>query len=508
MNEQDFMDELKEIDLLRQALAILEWDMQTGMPQKAGSARGDVMGYLTKLSFEKEVSPKIKAFIDYFSSHAEELSEVGKAAFAKVKEEYERTHAVPAGRMQAYSKAVSMADSAWQQGREAQDFNLFKEALETNIRFTKEFIPLWRREEKTPYDVLLNLNEPGMTTEVLDKVFSELLEGIQKLRKDLEKGTVPRHDFLGRKVPKTQQERFVREVISQLGYDFSRGRLDDTIHPFMTGINPDDARLTTRWNEDDFTVAVFGTIHEAGHGMYEQHIDKKFAGTPLYAGASMGIHESQSLFNELIIGSHPAFWKKQYPFFQECTEGTFADIDFETFYKGLHTTHPSLIRIEADSLTYPIHIIIRYEIEKMIFNGEADTADLPKIWNQKYEEYLGVRPENDTEGILQDVHWAGGSFGYFPSYALGYMYAAQLYHRMAEEIDISEMLEKGGYSAIQNWLTKNIHQFGASRKPNQLIKDAAGEDLNPKYLLDYLKQLYYPVYGLKEDDRQSYGSKT
>lgn len=498
MNEQDFMAELKEIDLLRHALAILEWDTQTGMPQQASETRGEVMGYLTKLSFAKEVGPRMKEFIDYFSQGKNELSEVGQAALEKVTEDYERQYSIPPERMQAYSKAVSMADAAWQTAREKQDFGYFKDALQTNIEFTKEFIPLWQKEEKTPYDVLLNQYEPGMTTEILDKVFSQLVTGITEIREALKQGTPSQTDFLSRKVPRYQQEKFIRGVISQLGFDFSRGRLDDTIHPFMTGINPEDARITTRWNEDDFTMAVFGVIHEAGHGTYEQNINPKYRYTPLYAGASMGIHESQSLFNELIIGSSPSFWRKQFPFFQECTEGTFADIDFDTFYKALYVTEPSLIRIEADSLTYPLHIIIRYEIEKQIFNEGIAVEELPELWNQKYQEYLGICPDDDAVGILQDVHWSNGSFGYFPSYALGYTYAAQLQHSMAKDLNFDEVLSSEDYSPIRKWLTKNVHQYGAAKKPNQLILDATGESLNPKYLLNYLKSIYYPVYGISD----------
>lgn len=496
MKEQDFLAELKEIDLLRQALAILEWDMQTGMPQKASEERGETVGYLTKLSFEKEVGPKMKAFIDYFSEHKEELSEIGLSAFEKVSEEYERNNKIPAEKMQAFSKAVSMADQSWQKARQTKDFADFKDALAKNIGYTKEFIPLWRKNEKTPYDVLLNLYEPEMTTGVLDKVFAELLTGITEIREKLATGQAPRVDFIQRTVPRQQQEAFIREVIAQLGYDFSRGRMDDTIHPFMTGINPNDARITTRWNENDFTMAIFGMIHEAGHGMYEQNIDKKYTYTPLYAGASMGIHESQSLFNELIIGGNRQFWQKQFPLFQKCTEGTFDDIDFETFYKGLKQTKASLIRVESDSLTYPIHIIIRYEIEKMIFNEDLSVEDLPKVWNQKYQEYLGIQPQDDLEGILQDVHWSGASFGYFPSYALGYMYAAQLHHQIEKDLDFEAILASDDYSPIRQWLTEHIHQFGASRKPNQLIFDATGEQLNPQYLLDYLKKVYYPVYNI------------
>ncbi|MDH6365151.1 carboxypeptidase Taq [Enterococcus sp. PF1-24] len=498
MKEQAFLEKLKEIDLLRQALAVLEWDNQTGMPQAASEARGEVVGYLAEKRFKEEVGPEMKAYLDYFAEHQEELSEVGLAAYQKVAEEYQRNHAIPSAKMLELNKAVSTANSAWLKARGAKDFSLFAEALTKNINLTKDFIPLWQKDEKTPYDVLLNQYEPGLTTEKLDKVFAELLAGITEIRQKLTTGKAPQKDFLSRRVPRYQQEKFIRKVIADLGFDFTRGRLDDTVHPFMLGVNLEDARITTRWNEENFTVAIFGLIHEAGHGMYEQNIDKKYAYTSLCEGTSMGIHESQSLFNELIIGSNREFWKKQYPFLQECTEGTFDDIDFETFYKALYETKASLIRIEADSLTYPIHIIIRYEIEKLIFNENVSVAELPALWNQKYQEYLGVTPENDLTGILQDVHWSGASFGYFPSYALGYMYAAQLHHSMKKELDFDAILASDDYSAILNWLTKNIHQYGASRKPNQLMIDATGETLNPQYLLNYLKGIYYPVYGITE----------
>lgn len=495
MKEKELLQELKEINLLQQALGILDWDIQTGMPEKASNERSEVNSYLYSIYFLKKIGPKIKEAIHYFSEHPTELSETGKVIFEKVKEDYELEYKVPEELMTALTAATSSAQVQWQKSRETKKFADFQPALTKNIELTKMLIPYWKQEEATDYDVLLNQYEPGMTVEILDRVFDQLKAGILTIRQTLkEKGTAPRTDFLSRKMTKTQQKKFVVGVIEQLGYDFSRGRLDDTIHPFMLGINHNDARITTRWNEHDFQMAVFGVIHEAGHGMYEQDIDEKYAYTPIYQGTSMGIHESQSLFNEIIIGSNRNFWKKQYPFFQECAEGTFDDISFDDFYRSLKKTQSSLIRIEADSLTYPLHIIIRYEIEKMIFNEGVAIEELPEIWNDKYEEYLGVRPENDVEGILQDVHWSGASFGYFPSYALGYMYAAQLLHAMEKEQSIDEILASDDYSPIKKWMKEHIHQYGASRKPTQLIQDATNEGLNPQYLIDYMEKIYFSVY--------------
>lgn len=502
MKEQEFLEELKELDLLQQTLAILEWDAHTGMPTASSQERADVTSYLYGLYFEKKVGTKIQESLEYFENRQEELSDVGQAAYRLVKEEYDLNHAIPNDLMVASSAAISKAGVAWQKAREEKDFSFFEKELAENIRLTKEIIPYWKKDEQTPYDVLLNQYEPNMTVEILDQIFAEVRAGIMEIREIIaQKGIEPENSFLNRFVSKEVQKKFVCEIASSLGYDFERGRLDDTIHPFATGINHNDVRITTRWNENDFLMATLGVIHEAGHGIYEQNIDEKFEYTPVHEGASMGIHESQSLFNEIIIGSNRQFWKKQYPLLQNLTGDTFSDIDFDTFYRAIKHTKASLIRIEADTLTYVLHIIIRYEIEKMIFNEDLPIEQLPTIWNDKYEEYLGIRPKNDLEGILQDVHWSGGSFGYFPSYALGYLYAAQLYHAMQQDLNIDMILQSEDYRPIRKWLTQHIHQFGASKKPNELIMDATGESLNPAYLLEYLKCVYFDVYQVAESTR-------
>ncbi|MGY3766461.1 carboxypeptidase M32 [Vagococcus vulneris] len=495
--ENKFLAYLKEIALLSEAGGLAEWDAQTGMPEEAAEYRAELSSYLAGQAFDKATNQTMIDFLTYFKNHPEELSEFGHSVFEKVKEEYDLNAKIPAEKYQKFSRLTSVAHSKWLEARKQKDYKLFKEVLEEIIAFEKEFIPLWRKDEATPYDVLLNQYEPGMTTAKLDLVFEQVKLGIIEIRKELaEKGTPPRTDFLKRYVPIPQQRKFVTQVASDLNYDFKRGRLDDTVHPFMLDLNRKDARITTRWDVNDFSMAALGVIHESGHGIYEQNISEKYDYTPLAGGVSMGIHESQSLFHEIIIGGSENFWSREFPVLQRLTGDVFEDIDLTTFYNGLKKTESSLIRVEADSLTYPLHIIIRYEIEKMIFNDNLDLNELPRIWNDKYEEYLGIRPENDLEGILQDVHWSGGSFGYFPSYALGYMYAAQLYHAMNQDIDVEEILASTDYRPITNWLTKNIHQFGSSKKPNQLIRDATGEELNPQYLIDYMRSLYFKVYGI------------
>lgn len=496
--EIDFRAYLKEIAMFNEVSSLLAWDQLTGMPKDATDFRAEVSSYMSGKLFEMNTSEKMADFIAYFTQHEEALSEDGKILFAAVKRDYDLNEKIPVDQYTAYMKVLAKADEAWLNAREQKDFSIFQSSLEQIVSYLRTFIPLWQKDEKTAYDVLLNQYEPGMTVEKLDSLFSELRDGLIEIRQTLrEKGTVPQSDFLTRFVPKSQQKEFVTTLSKRLDYNFNKGRLDDTTHPFMQNLNRNDARITTRWNEHDFKMATFGVIHEAGHGIYEQNIDPKYDYTPLAKGTSMGIHESQSLFYEIMVGSDKNFWQNNYPTLQRITNGTFDDIDFDTFYKGLHKTESSLIRIEADTLTYPLHIIIRYEIEKMIFNEGLAISELPRVWNEKYEEYLGITPANDLEGVLQDVHWSGGSFGYFPSYALGYMYAAQLRHTMAQSIDFESEFTKETYTTIRQWLTEHIHQYGASKKPNELILNATGEPLSPKYLLDLQRRIYSDVYNVK-----------
>lgn len=496
--EIEFRNYLKEISLLNEVNALLGWDQLTGMPKDSTSFRSELNSYIAGKSFELMISDKLVSFLDYFAKHEDELSDDGKLIYQEVKRRYDLNNKIPVDKFTAYVKTVAQADDAWHAGRDAKDFKPFQNSLEDIVNHLREFIPLWRKNEKTPYDVLLNQYEPGMTVEKLDVLFGELRDGLMAIRKTLiEKGSEPDTSFLNRFVSKEQQKKFVTEIAKRLGYDFNKGRLDDTTHPFMQSMNRNDARITTNWKEHDFKAATLGVIHEAGHGIYEQNIDARFDYTPLAGGTSMGIHESQSLFYEIMVGGDKEFWRNNYKLFQTITEGTFDDIDFETFYKGLHKSQSSFIRIEADTLTYPLHIIIRYEIEKMLFNENLPVSELPKVWNDKYEEYLGIRPSHDLEGVLQDVHWSGGSFGYFPSYALGYMYAAQLRHTMEKSIDFKEEFKQDTYLTIRNWLTENIHQYGSSKKPNELILNATGEELSPKYLLDLQQKIYFDVYNVK-----------
>lgn len=390
----------------------------------------------------------------------------------------------------------SKAESVWEEAKAAADFARFRPYLEQIIEFQRRFIRYWGYEGH-PYNTLLDQYEPGMTVDLLDELFSRLRERIVPLVHAISAASdKPDTSFLFAPFPKEKQRAFLLELLKELGYDFGKGRLDETVHPFAIGLNPNDVRITTRYDERDFRTAVFGTIHECGHALYEQHISEALVGTPLASGASMGIHESQSLFFENMIGRHYAFWKRHYPRLLQYAPTQFADVSLDAFYRAINEAKPSLIRIEADELTYPLHIIIRYEIEKQLFAGELEAIDLPDVWNEKYEQYLGIRPHNDAVGVLQDVHWSGGSFGYFPSYALGYMYAAQFKQAMEKELDVAGLLEEGNIAPIREWLTVHIHQFGKMKKPLELVRDATGETLKADYLIQYLEEKYKALYRL------------
>ncbi|WP_043934881.1 carboxypeptidase M32 [Bacillus sp. EB01] len=494
--ESEFLDYIKKMAAYQEALGLIYWDLRTGAPRDGHDQRAEVIGMLSSEVFNMSVSEQMAEYIEGLTGG--EISEITAASLKECKKQYDLNKKIPADEYREFVVLQSKAESVWEKAKETSDFALFLPYLEKLIDTTKRFITYWGYEGNR-YNTLLDQYEPGVTVEVLDDVFARLRDNIVPLVQKISQSNKLETEFLFKHFPKEAQKGYSLEALSQIGYNFDAGRLDETVHPFATGLNPGDVRVTTNYDEHDFRVAVFGTIHEGGHALYEQNISKDLIGTPLCDGTSMGIHESQSLFYENFIGRSQGFWKNNYSLLKQYAEGQFDDVSVESFYKAINESKPSLIRIEADELTYPLHIIIRYEIEKALFNDEIQPADLPEVWNRKYEEYLGIRPENDAEGVLQDVHWAGGSFGYFPSYALGYMYAAQFMNKLKSEMpNFNIMLEEGNLLPIKEWLTKNVHQYGKMKQPLEILQDVTGEGLNPQYLIDYLHEKYGKLYALAE----------
>ncbi|MBM7645568.1 carboxypeptidase Taq [Scopulibacillus daqui] len=497
--EKGYFEYVKKIMDFEEAISLMAWDLRTGAPKKGAEQRSEVIGTLSSEVFQMSTSEEMRYYIDALTdpSVQDELSEKTRRSVAYSKKEYDKNVKIPEQEYKDYVILQAKAESIWEEAKEQADFGMLQPYLEKIVAYKRRFVEYWGHAGN-PYDRLLDLYEPGVTVQMIDKVFGELREQIVPLVQEISDARErPQTSFLYKPFAKEKQRAFSLHILKEIGYDFDGGRLDETGHPFAISLNPGDVRVTTRYDEKDFRTAVFGTIHEGGHALYEQNISNELTGTPLANGTSMGIHESQSLFFENFVGRHFAFWEKYYDSLKQFADGQFDSVSLEDFYKAINVSCPSLIRLEADELTYPLHIIIRYEIEKALFNDGLEVGDLPGIWNEKYEEYLGLRPENDREGVLQDIHWSGGDFGYFPSYALGYLYAAQFKHAMLNDIPrFDDMLKEGNIKPIREWLTANIHQYGRMKKPAEILKDATGEELNAKYLIDYLSKKYRNVYQL------------
>ncbi|RNA69398.1 carboxypeptidase M32 [Alteribacter keqinensis] len=495
--EKEFLYYVKKMSNFKEAHGLMAWDLRTGAPKKGASQRAEVIGTLSAQVFQMSVSDEMASFIDILSG-TDEIDEVTRDSVAECKKAYNKQKNIPEKEFQEYVVLTSNAESIWPEAKEKADFDTFRPYLEKIVEFNRSYVE-WVGYEGNKYNALLDDYEPGLTVETLDRVFGDLRDQLVPLVKAVtESSYQPETDFLFKHFPADRQEAFSKIILEQMNYDFEAGRLDTTVHPFAIGLNPNDVRVTTKYDEDDFRTAVFGTIHEGGHALYEQNISEKYIGTPLCSGTSMGIHESQSLFWENFVGRNRAFWEKNYVLLKEQSSGQFDNVDLDTFYKGINVAGPSLIRIEADEMTYALHIIVRYELEKALINGDLEVKDLPKAWNDKMEEYLGVRPSHDGEGVLQDVHWSGGAFGYFPSYALGYVYAAQLMNVLRKDMNegFESLLRNGDLGPVKEWMTRHVHQYGKSKLPLEILKETTGEEINAQYLIDYLKSKYSDVYKL------------
>lgn len=495
-----FLALVKQVSLVRMNLTLLGWDARTYLPPAGTDFRGELTASLSTQELALSAGPQMGKFVDYFTAHPTELDDQAQQVLRLVKRDYDLNHDIPAADYADYQRTLTRAQQVWETARDAQDFSLLQPDLEKIVAMKKAFIPKWRNGQVTDYDVLLDQYEPGMTVAQLDPIMTTLKAGIKRIQQQLQtKGVAPRADFMSRAVPEDLQEQLVRTVVQRLGYDFTKGDLSRSTHPFTVPLDRNDVRITNRYDVHAFQMSLLGGIHEAGHGLYMQNFNPAYDYTPLADAPSMGLHESQSLFNEIFLARNPAFWQGEYPRFQRATDDIFADIDEPTFYRGFMTTKPTLIRTEADPLTYPLHIVVRYELEKALFNGETTVAELPALWRQKYQDYLGITPANDTEGILQDIHWPGGDFGYFPTYLLGQLYAAQFMHTMSQQLPVTEILRSGDYHRITQWRRDQIHWLGASVTPQQLIQQVTGEPLNPQYWLDWMQQTFATAYQVTDE---------
>lgn len=496
---EHFLNLNRKIKSYYEAIGLLDWDLATGAPRKGVDTRSETIGMLATEAFKISISDEMKELITFLTSEDVfgQLQEQDQRLIEDLKLEMNRMQSVPPDKFQAFSVLTPKSQVQWESAKESGDFSVFEPFLSQIVEMKREFIDYYGVKD-TRYDTLLDMFEPDLTVAKLDEVFSRLKARLVPLQEKI-KHSVHKPDttFLNQSFDIKKQEEFSRYILGEMGYDFEAGRLDESVHPFATGLNPGDVRITTHYYEKDVASAVFSSLHEGGHALYEQNIDPKLAGTLLAEGTSMGIHESQSRLWENMIGRSLPFWEHYYPVLQSYFPQQLKDVSAKDFYRAINKVESSLIRIEADELTYNLHIIIRYEIEKMLFNENLSVSDLPSVWNEKYKQYLGLTPPHDGLGVLQDVHWSSGDFGYFASYSLGNMYAAQIVNTMRKEMpEFDQYLREGNLSPIKEWLTEKVYQYGKSRKPSELILAITGEELNPDYLADYLEQKYKEIYSL------------
>ncbi|GAB6930126.1 carboxypeptidase [Paenibacillus sp. JCM 10914] len=494
---EQFNQLVRKIMSYYEAVGLLHWDLRTGAPRKGTDVRSETIGILSTEAFKLGISEEMGQLLEHFAKpeHEDKLDKVQRRLVAELRKSYDQSKNIPAERYQEYATLAAQSETKWEDAKENSDFAGFEPFLTKIVAFKQEFIEYWGVKD-TRYDTLLDMYEPDLTVEKVDAIFERLKSRLIPLVHAIQESPYkPDTEFLKQLFPSEQQEKFSMFMLEQMGYDFEAGRLDESVHPFATSLNPGDVRITTKYLPDDVLSAAFSSLHEGGHALYEQNIDMALAGTPLASGTSMGIHESQSRLWENMIGRSRPFWRRYFADLQQHFPEQLKDVDVEQFYLAANKVENSLIRVEADELTYNLHIIIRYEIEKMLFNEGLAVKDLPETWNKKYKEYLGIMPPNDGVGVLQDVHWSGGDFGYFASYSLGNMYAAQFVNTMRKEIpNLDQLVEEGNLFPIKEWLTDKVHKYGKTETPSEIILRVTGEELNPDYLADYLEAKYKEIY--------------
>lgn len=481
------------------ALVLFEWDAETLAPEEAMEYTSKTIGVLANEYFSTMINDDVKKLVKKLSEEKEQadLDFNQRAIVKEIKRSIEELEHIPPEEFQAYKELTAKASGIWARAKNKKNFADFAPTLEEIINYQKKFVGYRAKKDVKPYDILLNDFEEGFNMEKLDEFFGKIKEAVIPLLKQvIKKNDSIDKSYNHRHFDIEKQKEFCKYISGYVGFDFNRGVLAESAHPFTTNLHNRDVRITSHYYEDNLESAIFSVIHESGHGIYELHIDDDITQTPVGTGTSMGMHESQSRFFENVIGRSEAFWKPIYPKLQETFKDQLSDVSLDQFIKGINKASAGLIRTEADELSYSLHVLIRYEIEKMLFANDITVNELPEIWNKKYEEYLGVKPEHDGEGVLQDIHWAGGSFGYFPSYAIGSAIAAQIYYHMKSKMPIEEYLETGNLTPIREYLNNHIHKFGKTKNTNEILKDMMDEELNADYYIKYLTEKYTKLYDL------------
>ncbi len=489
----NYREHLAEMRKLSSAVSLLGWDQQTHMPPKAAPHRAQVVGKLSRMLFELSVSDRLGAYLEELRKE-DGLSPLEKASIRRIGKSYARNRAVPPDFVEQFQIAQSEAQSAWVAARKASDFASFRPHLEKIVEFSRRLADYYGYEEH-PYDALLEDYEPGMTCRQLRAIIEPLKRDLVPFLKTLiADGTPPDDSVVKGSFDQDALRRLSRRALELIRYDFEAGALDDVAHPFTATIGSGDVRVTNRYPTDSFTPSLLGALHEGGHALYNQGLTEELFQLGLAAGASNGIHESQSRMIENQIGRSRAFWQSFQPVLAEYFP-QYASVSPAALYHAVNIVQPSLIRVEADEVTYNFHIMMRFEIEAGLIEGSIAVSDLPSLWNQAMKDYLGVVPPDDAQGVLQDVHWSMGYIGYFPSYMLGNLYAAQMMPRIRADLPALERhLQRGDLQPLVGWLRQNVHRHGAAYEPDELIQRITGRPLDPSHFVDYVKQKYSEIY--------------
>lgn len=478
-----------ELTNLHNILALLQWDQEVMMPGGGAAGRAAQFAALSTIVHQKITDPVLGKLLEDLSGRKAGLSAVDQALIRVLKREHDKNTKLPEKFVTDFARLTAEALPVWVKARKQNDFRYFFPDLEKIITMTRQQAAFLGYDDH-PYDALLDLYEEGLTVNTLDALFGSLqieLSGFLQHKNPQEKA-LPETPLANiRPMQLQDQVRFSERLLAEIGYDFNRGRQDISAHPFTTSLGHNDRRVTNRFRPDSLEF-IFSALHEGGHALYEQNIAAEYSDTPLDEGVSLGIHESQSRLWENIIGRSRLFWDKYYPLLQEFLPQQFNDVAVDAFVHHINRVRPGLIRVEADEVSYNLHVLVRFELEKGLLEGTVAAADLQPLWHEKYKKYLGVTVDADANGVLQDIHWAHGSFGYFPTYTIGNLAAAQIWHRYClYDADYMQTLQQGNLAKIRQWLTENIYCHGALYPPAELLQRVCGEPLNSNYFIDYLK---------------------
>ncbi len=499
MNYEKAMENVREISkelgYLKNISGLLSWDQWTGTPVDGKSHISKLSGYMAKNMTDLIKSEKATKTAEFLNANTEteKLTDIDKALIRKFLSEFNTTVNVTSEQKRERVVLLGASREAWVKAKEASDYNIFKPHFKKAFDYCLEIYKASYPNIDT-FEGMLQLQSEGLTLEKINAEFSKLRDGIAMLLEKINNSKIEiRSDFLEREFDKAQLEAFVKKTMYEVGLDKNKNATGYAPHPFTSRIGPRDARLTL--NYKSFSGAFFAGLHEAGHAMYGYRTNEELVNEDLYGGIGGGFHEAQAKFYENMVGRSKAFCEYIFPKLQAEFE-QFSDVTAEEFYRAVNKVQPSLIRTRADEVTYSLHPIIRFEIEQELIRGEIAFEDLPQIWNDRYEKYLGIRPENDADGILQDMHWGTGLFAYFQTYTLGNIYDGQILNALLkDENDIYEDIKNGKFDRLNNWITENIHQYGSLYTETEMIKKVTGESINADYFLNYLNKKYSEIYG-------------